>query len=367
MGAINHDLDLGESDIKNYPFIKGLLRDEELIKAFKLHDALARKAKSWFHGLGVAALILGMVGLILALAEIVSPGFHLPTWSRGMSLSGPCCAVVAIVIYWIMQLCRFREKWLSALFVRERIRQWHFQRFMDGKLVSDYADMTTRHQAQNEFGRRWQTFYTSISKDPGAAMDSYLKRKEEHPKWDHPQSAYPNAPVAGEVFQALSSIRFEHQIQFSIKKTLASGHEITLAPNERDRISEWLARSTFIAAIICAAVQTLVFGYQAMQDDNAHITHLHEAGLALNALAVLFAILSAGIRVYRTGYTLPAESESYQHYLDLCEIYEREWTARAYDPLTLALDTAELRNIETEAYRELKRFLTIKRAASFLF
>ena len=367
MGAYNHDLLLDEDSVEKFPHIKNILCDPVLQAEFTVHDKRAKRAKGWFHGLGVAALVLGIVGLLLALAEVSSPALHLAVWPKWMRLVGPCSALMAIFIYFTSQLLRLREKWLASLFARERIRQWHFQRFLDGKTVSQLGEAGERHLAQAELQRRWALFRDSLNRDPGGAMDAYVKRKEDFPKWDHPQTDYRPGSVADEVFTALSDLRLEHQVQYSVKKTLPSGHEITLPPNERDRISEWLARSTFIAAIALAALQVLLYSYLASTERSSHAAKLEELGVGLNVLAVLFAILSAGIRVYRIGYTLPGESESYQHYLERCEIFLRSWDHTAFDKQSKTLDTTELLNLEIEAYRELRHFLTIKRTASFLF
>jgi hypothetical protein len=87
------------------------------------------------------------------------------------------------------------------------------------------------------------------------------------------------------------------------------------------------------------------------------------ASRLLGGSALLLAVLSAASRAYRSGYTLPAESESYEEYCDRVSEINAVFRSAKTDEQRLR----QLEQLESEAASELRRFLRTKMHATFVF
>jgi hypothetical protein len=353
----NHDLDVSEKFLAVYSPIRDLLRDERLLAAFKTFDIHALKYKRAFHRLGLWALILGLVPLVLAAIRMMA-GEPLFGAVGDVGLVAELCGLLSICVLLWMRGRRYRLRWCHAVFCRERLRQWHFQRFLDGQLVERLA--TGEAAARDELERRWVKLQESL-RDGYGVMIEFLKGDSHARDLFHPATEYANGALADSVFDALSTVRFEHQIAYSRPKIDPEGEAKGLALEERARLSETVASVSLAGAITMSALAFLVSGAH-MLDSDAWLPWDHlSVTRCLGGAALLLSVLSAGSRAYRAGFTLPDEAESYGEYCD--RIRESQAILRsASHPLKLR----ELQRFESEAAAELRRFLRMKTRATFI-
>src|SRR5947207_6012457 len=112
--------------------LRHLLRDERLLKEFHGYDRIARRSKAAFLRWGKTTVVLALLSLFLAATAKFwdSPTRPLRPWIP-LLCGLPGLAAIAIA-FWMTRIKRFSRHWLVALFFRERLRQWHFQKFLDG-------------------------------------------------------------------------------------------------------------------------------------------------------------------------------------------------------------------------------------------
>jgi len=348
----NHDLHVSDEFAEQFPTIKHLLRQEELLRRFDLHDKTAKKNKALFLRLGIAALLFGFSALVGIILEIFVPavGGQLPKWVV-VVIETTAIVAIAIVLFDRFITCS-KSHYLLACFARERLRHWQFQMFLDGNLVS-MGD----HAAQASIiNTRLKNFDQSHQHLQGSSAD-YMHRPASPENLLHPYTPYSDVTVANEVFAALKTIRFEHQSQFAKGKgrDAAAPHHIGLS--EHYHWSETFARLSLVGAVSIAVIQLVLMCLQTKEME----TEFHNAHSALTACALLLVAVSATARAYRTGLTLPEELESYEDYASHVEM------------LRTRLESADnarkqelLKELELEAERELQRFIRMKSKATFL-
>jgi hypothetical protein len=235
-----------------------------------------------------------------------------------------------------------RQRWLTARFFAERMRQWHFELFLDGALVSKLTQDAAGFVAERDL--RWSAFLHDLRAGPGL-MGTFL-HSDDYPIAHHTTS-YTNDAVADEVFTIYSKLRFEWQLSYF--RCQAD----TFA--ETDNWTEAAARWTLVAAAIVPLAQLALYG---MRGDGA----VETAIAVLPPLALLLALVSAVIRVLRSA---RAYSEERERYLS-------KWTRAlalkaAFDAATeRAGRLAVMEEFEKVAIDELRGFLRTMERASYL-
>ena len=356
MCEYNHDLIVSDDFTANYPTIKKLLVHEELNDLFRSYDLVARKYKKLMIIIGSTALAMGFIALLGIVLELFIPaiGSHLPN-----------CAVVIIELLALLSIVfvvvdrifiRSRPKYLFACFARERLRQWHFQLFVDGEFVQWFlADSSA---GQKALASRLNSFKETLRAGSGS-LDAFIRTPASPSRLLHQQSKYTDNTIASNVFDALTTLRFEHQSQYPWRKLTSTSSENVLSLQEHYEWSETLARMSLLGALLIPIVQLVLVLLKSVEIlDNTDTIHMTLSALVLGLVA-----LSAASRAYRSGMTLPEEVESYEDYVahvgTLCAILQES---------TISIDSKQelLIDLELEAERELRRFLSMKRKATFL-
>lgn len=353
----NHDLDVSESFLTVFPSIRDALKDTQLLKKFYYFDEKAIAHKKSFHSLGLWSLILGASSLIATAILIIVqnpafPGLHV------MFLITHLLAIAAIVLVVINRRKRHRLLWCQAVFWRERLRQWHFQKFLDGTLIEKLAK--DKAEYEKELNRRWALLEQKISNSDGE-MAAFIKFPAKEKNFFHEAKAYSDPEIAKDVFEAIKVLRFEHQLQFSQRKIQVESVEDGLAIPERETISETIASSALAGAIFISGFALILSGIH-------ELTHLlpwdyMTINRYLSSAALLLAVISAASRAYNAGFTLPDESESYEEFCDRIREIEVVFQRVPGDREKLA----QFKELEDEAAVELRRFLRMKKRATFLF
>lgn len=354
----NHDLDVSDAFLNAHPNIQEALKDKRLLEAFKYYDDEARSHKRSFHFLGLWSLILGSVPLLLAALRMVAGEAALARVSE-IYIGADLCGVASIFfILWAWKK-RHRALWCQAVFCRERLRQWHFQKFLDGGFVGLLE--TDKAQYEAELNRRWGALQQNL-KDGYGMMVDFIRNASRRNDFFHNRCEYTDPRLAKRVFDAMWILRFEHQLRFSQRKVEPEGEQGGLALQERTVFSETLASATLVGAIFVSALALLFSSAHVFAAGSPLWGEPSAITRSLAGVALFLAVLSAASRAYRAGYTLPDESESYEEYCDRVRETEVVFLKAPNDHQKLR----ELENLEEEAAAELRRFLRIKTRATFV-
>jgi hypothetical protein len=354
----NNDLRVSKAFLDQYPSIRDALNDDRLLEAFDRYDRLASDYKRKFHLCGLFSLILGSVPLIVAALRMVvsETYFARAAW---VSVVAELCAVASVSLIVWSRRKRYRVLWCQAVFCRERLRQWHFGKFLDGRLIDKM--LTDIAEYRTELDTRWQELQQNLQ-DGYGMMVEFMRNTSRDDDLFHVPTEYADETSASQVNRALMTLRFEHQLRYSRRKTEPEGEAAGLALEERTALSETIASVSLGGAVLVSALALVVSACHLV----GATTWLPFEPLAitrcLGGTALLLAVLSAASRAYRAGYTLPDESESYDEYCDrigeLKAVFQKA-------PNQVGKSRA-LEQLEQAAADELRRFLRMKTRATFV-
>ena len=303
------------------------------------------------------SLILGVLSLESAALQMTLGGIPeglRPLWSAAEAGG----LIAAFLMIW-ERVKRHRFQWCLAVFCRERLRQWHFQKFLDGKLISRVA--TDPAAYDQELDKRWNYLQESLRDGPGM-MNEFKSNTEND--FFHTPSGYSDSEVVDLVLESLRTLRIEHQLGYSNRKLELEVEGTGLALQERTSWSETVASSSLAGAVLISALSILL-PITRPEWFAAHnfSSSAPDLGRILGGCALMLAVLSAASRAYRAGCTLPDESESYDEYCD--RIREVRLVFKNIPDTKNRL--RQLERLEEEAAAELRRFLRMKSRATFIF
>jgi hypothetical protein len=353
----NTDLDVPEAFLTGYPAIRDLLKDERLLALFRRYDAHAVWHKRLFHRLGFWSLALGSLPLVMAAVRLVT-GEQIFTRLEGLAFATDCCGVIAVVLVVWNRVARHRLRWCQAMFFRERLRHWHFQKFLDGQLIDLF--FLNRPAYDTELTRRWGQLEQDLI-DGRGTLATYVNAAAPASDFFHGRTPYAHDAHAKLVLEALWRLRVEHQMRFDGRKIDGEGDPGELGLQERTSLSETVATASLAGAVVVTAFSWL------LSLAGPRISLLSgfapaPVSAALAGVALLLAVISAATRAYRAGFTLPDEPESYEEYRGrLREVREAFQTVEALDDKRRQLEA-----LEAAAIDELRRFVRMKMRATFL-
>jgi hypothetical protein len=353
----NHDLNVSEEFLANFGRIRHALKDRRLIESFESYKDKAAQHKKWFERLGLVALVLGVLSLESAALQMILGG--IPEGLRRLWSAAEAGGLIAAFLMIWERVRRHRFQWCLAVFCRERLRQWHFQKFLDGKLISLLATDPTAYD--QELDKRWNYLQESLRDGPGM-MNEFKSNTEND--FFYTSSDYTDLELVTDVLESLKTLRIEHQLGFSNRKLESEADGYGLALRERTSWSEAVASSSLAGAVLISALSVFLpiarpewFAAYNFSSSAPHI------GRVLGGCALMLAVLSAVSRAYRAGCTLPDESESYDEYCD--RIREVRSVFKSIPDKGKRLQ--QLKRLEEEAAAELRRFLRMKSRATFIF
>jgi len=358
----NHDLNVSEAFLQNYAPVQEALRDQRLLAQFKYYDSKAKSHKQMFHLLGFGSLLLGLLTLAAAAISVIAGRSLVQGIGPLATVAEGGSAAAVFLILW-NRLRRHRVLWCQSVFCRERLRQWHFQLFLDGRLISLLA--TYPDQFRAEVDRRWGTLQQNL-RDGYGLMMAFVRHGSRADDFFHQPSQYADASLAKHVLDALWTIRFEHQLRYGQRKVEPEAEQAGMALEERTNLSEAVATFTLAGAVLVGALGFLVAlsqGFPGLNLFSGSPETAETMSRRFAGSALLLAVLSAATRAYRAGYTLPDESESYEEYCDRVREYKAVFESASTDQERFR----ELERLEAEAALELRRFIRMKMRATFIF
>ncbi len=354
----NHDLEVSEEFLEAFPALRVALRDERLIETFRFYEKEAKKHKRLFHAFGVSSLFLGLFTLAAAAVEVIIGQLFSQIIGRGTILI-EFGSVASIILVLLSRVGGHRARWCQAVFHRERLRQWHFQKFLDGRLISLLPDRTV--EFQSELDRRWQALRQGF-RDGYGTMSVFTYSGSQRDDLFHPVTPYSDPTLLATVLEAMRILRFEHQLGYGQRKIASEGEALSLALEEHASFSATVASTTLAGAVAVGALAFFASLIEAAPSLGGN-WNIPVAGRVLGGLSLLLAVVSAASRAYRAGFTLPEEIESYQEYRSRIH----EFKTVMDNDTSNAAKLRVLEQLETEAVLELRRFLRMKLHATFLF
>lgn len=353
----NHDLNVSDAFLANFTKIHRALKDRRLIEAFDSYKDKAAFHKKRFESLGLISLILGVVSLELAALQLTLGG--IPEGFGALWSAAEAGGLISAILMILERARRHRSRWCLAVFCRERLRQWHFQKFLDGQLIS----LLTTDPAgyDQELSRRWNRLQESLR--DGSGMMNEFKSNTENDLF-HSPSSYSDSELIPLVLESLRTLRIEHQLGYSNRKLDLEADNSGLALQERTSWSETVASSSLAGAVLISALSVfLPFCRPEWFAPHNAASSLPDLRRIFGGCALMLAVLSAASRAYRAGFTLPDESESYDEYCDRV----RELRSVFKNIPNAESRLQQLERLEEEAAAELRRFLRMKSRATFIF
>lgn len=353
--SFNHDVHVPEEFLRHFPRIASVLHREETAEALSRENTKGMRAKRRFHQSGLAALFLGTLALCGSVVEIscLAGGIEPPS---GMAVAVEVAALLAFCLLLGAWSLRYRRAWLVACFTRERIRQWHFQTFLNGELVEKLA--AGDPDARSGYERSWAAMVASFGSDEGA-MSRYKNDRGVPRRLLHGEKPYTDPQIAADVHESLVTLRIRHQREFAERKLNQDDASSIVSLVDKYKWAEAVARMTFLVAIVTPAAQLAVI---ALHERGVVPGSIDVVSVVLLGVALLLAVISAGSRAFLSAMSLPAEIDSY-----------REWAQRleaisgSFEAGTTMDDerTRQLRECELACAEELQRFLRMKSDVRF--
>jgi|SRR3984885_10616566 len=340
----NTDLNPPETYLATVPRVRAALRNPALIGVFRHYDRIANGKQKLFRVLGIFSLLLAWASLLGIDAELcktaLCPTFHSPRVTATFEV----CALLSIVIALAALVAGTRSKWLTARYLTESIRQWHFQMFLDGELMTQAFADPAKFQA--ELTIRWARLMNRAATARGE-MDSVLS--SDAAELQHPLKPYGDPQTAEEAMRAYSDLRINKQLSyFTVSKEKFVAH---------DDLSETLARWFLVSALLLAAAQLALLHYA-----KTETTAVHAARVILFACALACVIFTAVIRVYRSALAVPQQRERYEtKWVRLVALQSAFDTAAFLERKLEIMKEAELTEME-----EMREFLRQMRRASYI-
>lgn len=354
MSTYNHDLDVDDAFAGRFPAIRRLLVQPKVVEEFKRFDATAKLQKRRFHTLGAVSLVLASAALLGLCFQLLlaAYGMHVPPF---MHVGSDVAALAAFAIALGLRLAKTKHRYLHACFARERIRQWHFQMFLDGTLVG--SALRDEPNAKQELARRWERLCDLFKNLDGAVQD-FLARPHAASELYHPVSPYADRELGAQIMAALRTLRVDHQVQYPERRIAAEQTDHALSLKDHFEWSEVVARVTLVSAVALAASGIVL---SILNLCNLVVPAHLVPTLAISALAST--VISAASRAYQAGFTVPAEIDSYlETAAQMDHLRTRFLDANA----DVSVQQTVLRDLEIAAASELRRFVSIKRRATFL-
>ncbi|MBZ5620579.1 MAG: hypothetical protein LAQ69_17915 [Acidobacteriia bacterium] len=350
---------MSEEFLAQNAVIRDALKDQRLLEMFAHYEAEAKSCKRSFQALGFGSLVFATISL-LSVALSVLLGNSLASayglWGALLEFG----SVTSIILLVLNRIGRYRVRWCQAVFCRERLRQWHFQKFLDGALMSLLPGQPAEFKA--EMDRRWNILRQNL-RDGYGMMTAFVHHRSGARDLLHHPSRYSDPHVATISWDAMCILRFEHQLGYGERKIEPQGELVGLALEEQARLSESVANLSLFGAVVAGALAFALSLRQAFPALGVSSPSNEDYSRILAGSALLLAVISAASRAYRAGYTLPDEIESYGEYRNrVSEI------KAVCENVTSAEDRfRQLERLEEEAVAELRRFLKMKMRASFVY
>jgi hypothetical protein len=340
----NRDMFISGEILGQFAVLQPLLHNEATEDFFAIEETRANKFKRLFvYGRSISLILVCLLLILMSWRlSLTSLSKHFPLW---VDYIAALVGIVALTLQIVISGCKAQSKWLYARFVAERTRQWKYQTLLDGDLISKL--LTSADTFKKSLLDRWTLFKRGFEHGIGG-MAKFM----ESSPFEFLVKPLP-CPIA--LFEELKRIyqtfRLEVQIAHFVDRNLRL--------RGKDRWTDALAKSSLLASGLIAVIEACLWGSHAMGWINIHGegSKLGILVAVLAASALSFAVISAGIRVYRSASAITEERERYRFKeLRLRRIEDR--LRDESDPAKALLLMEEAETICTEELQEFLRSLS---------
>ena len=317
------------------------LGKEKLKKRFWQFEQTANIKKKLHNSLGLLALVL-LIGFLVfsvfrLVASVLPLNLTLPdkylTWVLPV---GMMPVIIALGLNW----GEVRKKWVLARYKAERIRHWEFHQLLNGPYIEGLETNPVG------FDTAWREFMYDL--DGGhAGLENFIEHSLFRPTFS--QAQYQNGDTFKNVWKAYYHERLELQIKWFTQEK--NRYE------DADTRSEAAARALLFSG---AVLSFLEFGFHILSKGAIH----HEAGIWLPGLAIMFLLLSAGVRVYRSASGISENAERYRTVQARLHHYQQRMELDADLPQAKVLET--MFEVERVCHAELVEFLRVAQKSDYL-
>lgn len=345
--AHNTDLDPGEAYLAQVPRVRAVLSNGEMLGTFAKYDPLAIGKQRLLWRLGIASLSLGTLALIGMVAKLLVLALEHDYTAQleRLTFASEVCAVISILLAILPFFGSTRRQWLTARFMAERIRQWHFQALLDGALIARSKSSPKAFEAER--ARRWASVL-SIAPSAEGALNAFVDAQDL--ELFHAATESGDGKTDDEICRVYRELRFNKQQAYFQHKREAFA--------AKDEWSEGIAKWTLFSALVLAAVQLIVMW---MQHGNPHASH--DAGIWMSAAALWLVAISLAVRVYRNAIGITEQRERYESkFVRLVAL-----RAAFESSPTMSAKRAVMQDVERLLIEELREFLRQSRKSSFVF
>lgn len=340
---IEHNLDIKVPSeiIKKFPDLVPILANANIEKEFLGPEKAANRYKFWFNFTGILSLIFIVAVLIIISWRLgwIRIGGDFPEWIIIISaILGALSFVLAITAF----ILKLQDKWLYNRFVTERLRQWKFQQLLDGEFIN--LSKTNKSAFEEELQKRWDDLRFKFSFQRGA-MDKFVM-SENFELYVEPTPCT-DVSLSKQIFDAYLDLRLDYQeTYFSWKQ------------NEFTTFDEWtkgLAKFFLLSAGALALAEVIILLLP-------HDSYYAKYEWMIGTWALIAAILTAAIRVFRHAKAFSEETERYINKRFLFKLLSERFKATNKPEKKLE------QMIETErvSLEELREFIRTFRKSDYL-
>jgi hypothetical protein len=265
--TFNDDLLANADDVRRagevYPLIAHVLDHPELRAIFERYDEIAKAAKRRMYRGGLATVACGTLSLgLVAVLVVFGAALHQvwPPFEPILAFLAAAFGIASAVLAAGILRSPDKETWLSARFMTERLRQFHFQSMVCrlAEIAASQQDDPARQRFRDQRAT-WLARFCDLYEDKQTAeLGNILVGDEETDFWLHPRptSSVPGADAAlAPVFDAYRSLRILHQLQYASYKL---GESHTLLPSLPRSQAALASKLSFLFIALLLGIDLLV-------------------------------------------------------------------------------------------------------------
>lgn len=345
----NDDILIAADDIRfakaKYPAISHVLINEKLRTEFVRHDDTANAAKRKSRRWGQLAIWLAVVALLLASAN---PVYEDMTGAHWLGLAAAVCGILSVPIGMFgLMYGPSRREWLQTRLMTERLRQFHFQAFVNR--LPEIVESMNNRSARIKFEKERNGWLDSFLNEYRGSLDAKLWELVDGggDVWLHPEGSsaerYPVGNVPAEFFEAYRELRIKKQIDYANYMLRNEGGAMMPARRQAAIVSG----TSFLAIMVIFAVHIVIAMAIALSPPLAHSSALH-------ILVVWSAVIALAAKAYEEGWRPEQEISRYGWYAASA----KSILAR-FDDETSTVDDklALMQEMERLAFEEMRGFL----------
>jgi hypothetical protein len=248
------------------------------------------------------------------------------------------------------RFCPWRRQWLLSRFATERLRQWYFQRLLDGAAVEEaVAGDDMRKKYLDDRSRELSFFIADLRSSVGARMANFQRGGSILDRANEPAQLPGQEDLRRQVLSAYYALRLRHQLDYATHKMSVDDQTFVGQSGEFLCVAtDKIAAFTLVGSLLLALLSTSLFLVEARR---------------LAAGTLLLALCGVAVRAWRDGLAIGKDQERYADYRCKLEHLSTRWDSVKCDSERLAL----AREVEDASSDELRSFLRTHESAQFLF